>query len=299
MSNVNPLASHETQENLPETIISSKPSIQLRQALRDLWEYRELFFAFVSRDLMVRYKQTALGVSWVILQPLITGVVFSAIFGLIRGQFDGLNALLFFMAGLVPWTSFQSGVQQAALSLEQNSNLVSKVYFPRMTVPASQVFSSMVDFSIAFVTLLLIAAIGNSFTPMLLVWLLPLMLIQLCAGIGLGLFFSILNAQYRDIKYMIPFLLQLAMFITVWIPLEDWGRGTVGLGADHAWISGWIYTILSFNPMAAVVETYRALLLGNAVNLELILKGTLTSLVLLVSGVKIFNDREKSLVDIL
>ncbi|MGF1572803.1 MAG: ABC transporter permease [Sumerlaeia bacterium] len=287
------------QDSLAETVISSRPGVQLVQALRDLVEYRELFYAFVSRNIMIRYKQTALGVIWVILQPLITGVVFAAIFGLIRGQFSGIDALLFFMAGLVPWTSFQNGVQMAALSLEQNANLVSKVYFPRMTVPASQVISSLVDFLIAYTTLIIIALVGGVFTPQLIGWLLPLLFLQLIAGLGLGLFFSVLNAQYRDVKYIIPFILQLGMFITVWVPLEDWGNGKIGFGENTDWVSPYLYFLLSLNPMAAVVETYRALLAGNAVNLVLLAKGTISALVFFIIGFQFFTAREKRLVDIL
>jgi lipopolysaccharide transport system permease protein len=226
-------------------------------------------------------------------------VVFSAIFGLIRGSFSGIEALLFFMAGLVPWTSFQNGVQMAATSLEQNANLVSKVYFPRMTVPASQVISSLVDFLIAFATLLIIAAVGHALRPELILWMFPLLLIQTVAAMGLSLFFAVLNAQYRDVKYTIPFLLQLGMFITVWIPLEDWRRGEVGLGEGSGWLAPYLYQLLSLNPMAGVVETYRAVLGGEAVNWVLLGKGTVVSCVLLLVGARFFSAREKRLVDIL
>lgn len=282
-----------------ETLISSNPRLRMIQTVRDLVEYRELFWAFVIRNLKIRYKQTALGVIWVILQPLITGVVFSAIFGLIRGSFSGIDALLFFMAGLVPWTTFQNGVQMGAMSLEQNANLVSKVYFPRMTVPASQVISSLVDFMIAFLTLILIALLGGAFDLQLLLWMPPLLLIQFIAALGLSLFFAVLNAQYRDVKYTIPFLLQLGMFVTVWIPLEDWRRGQVGFGEGWSWLSPYLYEILSLNPMAGVVETYRAVLQGQPTNWDLLAKALTVSCVLLLIGARFFTAREKRLVDIL
>ncbi|MEQ8821100.1 MAG: ABC transporter permease [Sumerlaeia bacterium] len=269
------------------------------QAIRDLVEYRELFMAFVMRDLRVRYKQTALGVVWVVLQPLITGVVFAAIFGLIRGQFSGADALLFFMAGLVPWTSFQKGVQTAAMSLEQNANLVAKVYFPRMTVPSAYVIASMVDFLFAFITLVAIAVLAGAFDWRLVALAPMLMLIQMVAGLGMGLLTAPLNAQYRDVKYIIPFVLQLGMFLTVWIPLEQWRQGEVGFGAEIAWIEPYIYQILSLNPMAAVVETFRAVLQGSALNWVLIGKGAGVAAVLLIVGVRFFTSRERRLVDIL
>lgn len=289
----------EYSANLPVTSISSSARVRFIQSMRDLIEYRELFYAFVVKDLKVRYKQTFLGVVWVVFQPLITGVVFSAIFGLIRGRFNGIEALLFFMAGLVPWTSFQQGTQMAAQSLEQNANLIAKVYFPRMTVPAARVIAALVDFLIAFVTLIIIAILGKAFDPMLLVWMPPLLLLQLLTALGLGIGFSILNAQYRDVKYMIPFLLQLGMFITVWIPLEQWRAGEIGLGPEWSWISPYAYQVLSLNPMAAVVETYRAVIDGAAVNWILLAKGALVSILLLMVGIRVFTSREKRLVDIL
>jgi len=290
---------YQDSESLKETVVGTSSRVRMMQAIRDLIEYRDLFSAFVVRNIKIRYKQTALGVIWVILQPLITGVVFSAIFGLITGRVSGVEALLFFMAGLVPWTSFQMGVQQGSQSLEQNANLVSKVYFPRMTVPASHVISAMVDFLIAYATFIIIAILGNAFSPGLIFWIVPLLFIQLFAAIGFSLFFSILNAQYRDVKYAIPFLLQIGMFVTVWIPLEDWRRGEIGLGENWNWLSPYLYQVLSLNPMAAVVETYRAILEGIPINYVLIAKGTAVALMLFVLGARFFSAREKKLVDIL
>lgn len=282
-----------------ETVVSAELRLRVLQALRDLWEYRDLFVAFVVRDLKVRYKQTALGVVWVVLQPLITGVVFAAIFGLIKGEFSGLDALLFFMAGLVPWTSFQQGVQTASMSLETNANLVSKVYFPRLTVPAAHIIASLVDFAISFVVLLAIAILGGAFSSVLFVCVVPLLLVQLFAALGIGFFFASLNAQYRDVKYAIPFLLQIGMFITVWIPLEQWREGLIGFGPDWAWLSPYLYEILSLNPMAAVVETYRAALGGTIVNWLLLAKGSIVSIALLGAGMRFFLRRERRLADIL
>src|SRR5437867_4264010 len=129
----------ESQESLPETIITSDARVRLIQTFRDLWAYRDLFWAFVGRDIKVRYKQTALGVIWIILQPLMTAGLFSVIFsqlGIMRDS-NHLDRLLFFMAGLIPWTAFASGVQNASLSLESNAHLITKVYFPRMIVPGA------------------------------------------------------------------------------------------------------------------------------------------------------------------
>ncbi|OPZ09705.1 MAG: Teichoic acid translocation permease protein TagG [candidate division BRC1 bacterium ADurb.BinA292] len=284
--------------NPQETVISSDPRTRLIQAFRDLVEYRELLGAFILRNLKLRYKQTALGIIWVVLQPLITGVVFTAIYGLIRGSFDGGAALLFFMAGLAPWTSFQQGTQMAATSLEQNANLIAKIYFPRMIVPASQVLSSLLDFLFAFAMLAAIACLAGAFTASLLLWLIPLLIIQLATAVGLGLFLSILNAQYRDVKYAITFVLQLGMFITVWLPLEAMGRGEFH-SADWGWAVPYLYQVLSLNPMAAVVETYRAVIERSPINSMLLLKAAVMSALVLFFGARFFAARERRLVDVL
>lgn len=273
---------------LAETVISSNPRVRFVQTLRDLYEYRELFVAFVSRDIRVRYRQTALGVVWVILQPLATGVIFAALFGVITGRFDGMETLLFFLAGLVPWTAFQNGVQMAANSMEVNANLVSKVYFPRMVVPGAHVVGSLLDFLISFTVLVIAAIVAGKFHPLLLAAMPPLVLLQFMAAWGLGLFFSALNAQYRDVKYAIPFLLQTGMFLTVLVPLAKWGD------VHHA-----LHTALSLNPMAAVVETYRAILAGNAIDFLLLAEGFVVSLLLLAAGLRFFTLRERKIVDIL
>lgn len=287
------------QSKNSETVISSKAGLRFVQSLKDLFEYRELFFAFFARNVKIRYKQTFLGVLWVILQPLITGVVFSAIFGLITGRYSGWEGLIFFMAGLVPWTSFQSGVQMASTSLETNANLVTKVYFPRMTVPASQVFSALVDFFIAFLTLLIFSIIAGVFTWKVFVWLIPLLFIQVCFALGLGIAFSILNAQYRDIKYTIPFVLQLGMFVTVLFDLEGFRAGEFGSGMLEPKTIELIYQVLSWNPMAAVIENYRLLFETGDINYILFGKGLLASVIVLGLGIKFFVSREKTLVDIL
>ncbi|MDK2973171.1 MAG: lipopolysaccharide transport system permease protein [Candidatus Sumerlaeota bacterium] len=272
---------------LPETVISSRADVRLLQAIRDLWAYRDLFAAFVRRDLTVRYRQTALGVIWVVLQPLATGGVFAVIFRRLGAGADqsALESLLFYMAGLVPWMAFASAVQKAATSLETNASLVTKVYFPRMAVPGAYVAAGAVDFLIAFSVLAGLAAWTGRFSIWLLVAMPLLLLLQTAAALGLGFFFAILNAQYRDVKYVVPFVLTIGLFLTVILPLAQWGD----LGR----------AILSWNPMMAVVEAYRAVLAGKAVDAMLMAKGTLSALVALAGGVWFFRHREHRLVDIL
>ncbi|MDX1972291.1 MAG: ABC transporter permease [Candidatus Sumerlaeia bacterium] len=291
-------------DTFAETVISSHPRAQVLQTLRDLWEYRELFWAFLVRNLRVRYKQTALGVIWVVLQPLITGVVFSLIFGLVRGQFVDLGSVLFFMAALVPWTAFQNGVQMAALSLEQNANLVSKVFFPRVVVPASQVLSTMVDFLISFAALWVLLLVSQQLNPLgaplYLLVLLPLLLaLQLLPTLGLGLMLSILNAQYRDIKYVIPFVLQVGLFLTVLIPLNEATTEGLARTLGSTDLASIVVALLELNPMAGVVESYRAVVQGEPLPWFLLAKGAVISTVLMILGWWTFSSREQLLVDVL
>jgi lipopolysaccharide transport system permease protein len=281
------LATPPPPHPLPETVISSRPSLRMAQTLRDLVAYRELFRAFVARDLKVRYKQTALGVIWVVLQPLLASGIFALVFRRLGAMSDttAIDALVFFMAGLVPWNTFQMAVNSASASMETSANLVSKVYFPRLIVPGAYVVGSVVDFAIGAVVLVALGLWAG-----LPVWWLvlgvPVFLpIQLATAAGLGLFFAALNAQYRDIKYAVPFLLTIGMFVTVLVPLEKWGP--------------WGSAVLGLNPMAAVVEGYRALLAGALPDVALTVRGALIGAGLLVGGLYFFRAREARLVDIL
>jgi lipopolysaccharide transport system permease protein len=267
----------------PETAISSSARVRLLQSLRDLWTYRDLFGAFVARDLKVRYKQTALGVIWVILQPLLTGGLLSVIFRRLGAGVDA--SALAFMGALVPWTSFATAVQNASTSMELNANMINKVYFPRLIVPGAYVCGSVVDFVLSFAALLVIAAVSGAFTPWLLVLMPLLLFIQLTAALGLGFFFGALNAQYHDVKYVVPFLLQIGMLATVLQPLRAW--------------SPEVSQILALNPMAAVVETYRDLLSGYALDWPLIAQGAAIGVAFLLGGLWFFRAREARLMDIL
>ncbi len=270
-----------------ETVVSADLKVRFLQTIKDLILYRELFFAFVLRDVKVRYKQTALGVIWVILQPIITGGLFAIVISILRGGGQvNLESILFFMAGLVPWIAFANGLQMASASMETNANLVSKVYFPRMVIPGAYVVGSLLDFAISFCVFLILAAVAGLFTPWLIVVMPLLLLIQLMTGWGLGLILASLNAQYRDVKYAIPFMLQIGMFVVVPLALYEWHPA-------------WLQEILTWNPMASVVEGYRNLLVGNGVDVMLTIKGALIGFVLLLFGLRFFSSRERRMVDIL
>jgi lipopolysaccharide transport system permease protein len=235
----------------------------------------------------VRYKQTALGVIWVLLQPLVASGVFAVVLRTLGAQKDvrPIDSLIFFMAALAPWSSFAMAVQNAAMSMEMNANMISKVYFPRMVIPGAYVCGAALDFLIAFAALFGIAAFAGAFRPALIAAMPLLLVVQMMAAMGLGLFFGALNAQYHDVKYVVPFLLQIGMFVSAFITLE--GRSPV------------VRRILSLNPMASVIETYRALLAGRGVNYALLGEGAGIALFLFVGGLLFFRAREAKLVDIL
>lgn len=274
--------------SLAETVVSSRSSVRFIQAMKDLWIYRDLFRAFIARDVKVRYKQTALGVIWIVLQPLAAAGLFTVVFQQL-GNRQGerpIDSLLFFMAGLIPYTSFASAVQNASTSMEMNAHLITKVYFPRLIVPGAYVCGSAFDFVIAFCILLLMAAVANSFSVWLILMTPLLLVIQLAFSAAIGLVFGALNAQYRDVKYVVPFLLQMGLLVTVLASLSDWHNPI-------------IYAILSYSPMTSVVETYRAILSDAPIDAVLLGKGAAVSILGLVVGIGFFRAREARMADIL
>jgi lipopolysaccharide transport system permease protein len=269
------------------TVISAERHERLRQFLKDLWDYRELFWTFVERDIKVRYKQTAFGVIWVVLQPLFMMGAFSIIFGKIaRMPTDGLPYALFYLAALVPWNTFATALSQSSLSMEANAQLISKVYFPRVVVPGGIICGSFVDFGIGW-TLLNGVAIWMGYWHWQLLPLTPfLLLIQACTAFGIGLVLAALNAQYRDVKHAIGFVVQVFMLATPVI----YPASRLPLAAQQ-----WMF----LNPMAVVVTSYRATLQGVALDPQLLALGLLTSVLYLFLGVWFFRRREARLADIL
>ena len=269
------------------TIISAERHERIRQFMRDLWDYRELFWTFVERDVKVRYKQTALGVVWVILQPLFMMGAFSIIFGKIaKMPTDGLPLPLFYLAALVPWNTFATALSQSALSMESNAQLISKVYFPRVVVPGGIICGSFVDFAIGW-TLLNGVAIWLGHWHWQLVVLTPLLLfMQGSTAFGVGLVLAMLNAQYRDVKHAVGFVVQIFMLATpVIYPLSK-----LPLWAQH-----WAF----FNPMAVVVTTYRSILQNRPVDWQFIGLALVVALAYLTGGWWFFRRREVYLADIL
>lgn len=254
--------------------------------LRDVWEYRELLYFLAWRDIKVRYKQTVLGAAWAILQPVLTMVVFSVVFGrLLQAPSDGIPYPIFTFCALLPWQLFAHALTQSSNSLVANERLITKVYFPRLVIPISAILAGLVDFGIAFVVLLGMM-LYYGIVPTAAIVTLPLfLLLAVATALAVGLWLSALNVQYRDVRHTIPFLTQIWLFATPvayassLIP-EPW----------RAWYG--------LNPMAGVVEGFRWALLGQTGSPgSLVLVSAFVVTVLLVGGLVYFRRMEKQFAD--
>ncbi len=272
-------------------ILPSRGWISLR--LDEVWEYRELLYFLIWRDVKVRYKQTALGASWAILQPLMTMLVFTVFFGgLARVGSDGLPYPIFSYAGLLPWTLFAEGVSRSSASLVASSNLIKKVYFPRLIVPASAVFAGVPDFAIAFVVLIGLMAFYGIWPSATILFLPLLLLLVLAIGLGVGMWLSALNVKYRDVRYVVPFFVQIWLFVTPVI----YPASKVALKLESRGLPSWLYGL---NPMAGVVEGFRWALLGRTASpISLILASTAVTILVVVSGAFYFRRMEKTFADV-
>jgi lipopolysaccharide transport system permease protein len=255
---------------------------------RDLFEYRELFFFLTWRDILVRYKQTIIGILWSVIRPVLTMIVFTVVFGKIANlpsEGDAPYALLVF-AALLPWQMFANAVQESSNSLVNNADLISKVYFPRMIMPVSAVMTAVVDFMIAFcIYLLLMLYYGYSMSIQIL--FMPLfMIFALATAIGAGLFISALNVSYRDFRYIIPFIIQIGLFAS---PV-----GFSSSAIPEEW-----RLLYSINPMVGVIDGFRWCLLGMEVDFYWpgFILSLCVTLMLLFVGVKTFRSMERSFAD--
>jgi lipopolysaccharide transport system permease protein len=275
-----------SSDEVPVTIIRpSRGWISLD--LRALWEYRELLYFLTWRDIKVRYKQTVLGAAWAIIQPFFTMVVFSFFFGkLAKMPSDDIPYPIFSYAALVPWTFFANGLSQSSTSLVASANLIKKVYFPRLVVPLSAVISGGVDFALAFVVLLGMMLFYGIVPTAAVIWLPLLLLLALVTSLGVGLWLTAMNVQFRDVRYAVPFLVQAWMFATpIAYPSSL---------LDEPW-----RTLYGINPMAGVVEGFRWALLGTETTPgPIILVSALVAVGLLVSGAFYFRRMEKTFADV-
>jgi lipopolysaccharide transport system permease protein len=257
--------------------------------LRELWQYRELLGILAWRDIKVRYKQTILGAAWAILQPAMMMIVFTIFFGkLAKIDTGAVPYPLYVFCGLLPWTFFSTAMTSAANSVVGSERLITKIYFPRLIVPYAAVLAAAVDFCIAF---LLLVGLMFYYGVMPGIGLLAVPLIFLCllfAALGVGTLLSAMNVAYRDIRYVIPFLVQIWFFATPAIYMVVNRTG-----------SGWMQTLITLNPLNALIETFRAAVLGQAIPWEPLGMAVLMISVVFVAGSLYFRKVEDSFADII
>ena len=268
------------------TLVIRPPRKWVPVDLRELWEYRELIAAFTMRDVRLRYKQTGLGIAWAVLQPLLTVVVFTIFFGgLAHLPTDGFPYPLFYISGLIAWNLFSDGLTRSTTSMVTNSNIMTKVYFPRMVVPLASIISPLMDFAVSFILVLAIMAYYG-FVPTINLIFLPLfLLLALASSLGVGLWLSALNVRYRDFQYTVPFLIQIGMFVS---PLVY--PASIVPKSLQIWYG--------LNPMAGVIEGFRWALLGDGTPSAMILVSVGMVILILVSGMFYFRRMEQYYADI-
>ncbi|HPV05759.1 MAG: ABC transporter permease [Aggregatilineales bacterium] len=256
--------------------------------LGEVWAYRELLYFLVWRDIKVRYKQTVIGAAWAIIQPFFTMVVFSLFFGnLAEIPSDGIPYPIFSYAALVPWTFFANGLSQSSNSLVGSANLIKKIYFPRLVIPLSSVLSGVIDFALAFLVLLGMMLFYGIVPTLNVIWLPPLLLLALVTALGVGLWLSAMNVQFRDVRYAVPFLVQFWMFAT---PIAY---------PSSLIENDLLRTLYGLNPMVGVVEGFRWALLGTDTRPgPIVIASSLAAALLLVSGLFYFRRMEKTFADV-
>lgn len=255
--------------------------------IKELWKYRELLYFLTKRDIKVRYKQTVLGGLWALIQPVFTMIVFTIFFGrLAKVPSDGIPYPIFVYAGLLPWTYFSNALSISGNSLVSSANLITKVYFPRLIIPAAGPIAGILDFCIAMIVLICMM-IYYQFTPSSTILLFPMLILLtfLCA-LGTGLWLSALNVKYRDIRYTIPFIIQLWLFVTpVIYPISM---------ANEKY--RWLFAV---NPMGGVIQTFRSSLLGHMpIDWNLLGISSVIIIVILLSGLYYFRRVEKHFSDV-
>ncbi len=272
--------------DLPTIVIRpSKGWVPLK--LKELWEYRELLYFLVWRDVKVRYKQTALGAAWAIIQPFFTMVVFSIFFGRLAGiPSDGVPYPIFAYCALLPWQLFSNAMAESGNSLVVNQNLITKVYFPRLVIPMATVLAGLVDFGIAFLVLLGMMVYYGMAPTMAVVTLPFFILLAVATALAVGLWLSALNVQYRDVRYTIPFLTQFWLFVTP-------------IAYPSSLVPEKWRVLYGLNPMAGVVEGFRWAMLGTAnAPGPMVAVSVAVVVALLVGGLYYFRRMEKTFADV-
>jgi lipopolysaccharide transport system permease protein len=277
----------DANDSFRRTIVVKHSAGWLGVKPKELFHYRELLYFLTWRDIKIRYKQTVLGAAWSILQPLMTMVIFTIFFGKIAGiSSDGAPYPIFSYAGLLPWMYCANAVSLSSNSLVASGNMIQKVYFPRMLVPISGALAGLVDYLIAL-SILVGMMLYYRIAPGPQILLLPLlMVLAFLASTGVGLWLSAMNVRFRDVKYTVPFLIQLWLFLTPVIYPSSL------LPAGYRWV-------LAFNPMTAVVEGHRAVILGTGFEWRSLLISLAVTLAVLSSGAMYFKRMERSFADVI
>ena len=265
-----------------------EPGRAERQYWKDLWRYRELLYFLAWRDILVRYKQTVVGVTWALLRPLLTMIVLTIVFGrLAKMPSEGVPYPILVFCGMLPWQFFSTAVSESSNSLIGNSSLISKVYFPRMTIPASSIATSLVDFVISAALLMALMA-WYQYVPTARVLLLPgFVLLALAAAFGMGLWISALMVNYRDFRFVVPFIVQFGLYLS-----------PVGFSSDvipERW-----RLLYSLNPMVGVIDGFRwALLRDVSLNPSGLVASVMVIAALLGTGVRYFRHTERTFADVI
>jgi len=278
-----------------EALLASRPAVLRivppsrwwKLPIQELWAYRELLYFFVWRDIKIRYKQTAIGAAWAVLQPLLTMLIFTLFFGrLAHIPSEGLPYPVFSYSGLLPWMYFAAALQASTNTIVENQRLITKVYFPRLVLPISSVVSGLVDFGISFLMFVVIMAYYRMHPVWAMLWLPAFLVLALLTALGVGLWLSALNAIYRDVRYVLPFMVQFWLFASpVVYPASL---------MPAKW--RWVYAL---NPMTGVIEGFRWALVGHgAPPIRLLLVSTGVVLAVLISGLAYFQKMETTVADV-
>lgn len=265
-----------------------KPPAGFSLGLRELWQYRELFYFFTWRDIKVKYKQTYLGIAWALLQPLGLMLIFTLLFSKTWKIDTGtVDYPIFVLAGLICWNLFSSSVSHAGESMIQNANIINKIYFPRLIIPGSSILVALFDFMMGFIIFIIFCAVYQQPVHWLAVVYFPAgILLLLTAAFGLGTFLAALNVKYRDFRYTMPFLLQVLFFASqVIYPLQSIQQT-------------WLKYLLAVNPMNAAIELFRMPLTRGEFNATILLIGLTSSLLLFIAGLFYFRKTESYFADL-
>ncbi len=266
-----------------------KPQKKLSLGLNELWEYRELFYFFTLRDIKVKYKQTVLGFLWAVLQPLVMALLFSFFLGKAITNYTELPLpyATFALSGLVLWGIFSSGINNAGNSMVANANIIKKIYFPRLIIPISAVLVGVFDFLMAFAVFIVYCLFNHiSFTWIGLLYF-PLAVLLTCiAAFGAGCYLAALNVKYRDVRYIIPFLVQLLLFITPVIYPTNITQNI------------YLKALLALNPMSAPLDIFRAGITNNAINWQTDLVSIASSFIIFIIGLVFFKKTEAYFADL-